>query len=203
MSLIDRPFLDRALRHRQAIASNSLRLQERPSLVKIVLRGEDGVLKPLARAAFGLQAPKACKSAYGKSGALHWLGPDRLIWIAEEPGSRGFLDILKAGEMANAGQIVDVSHHYALIEIAGERARDALQKLSTLDLYPDRFGKGDVAGTVFAHVSVVLAARAADRFDILVRRSEADYLWCLLADAGYEYGLPQETPRSGEILRGG
>jgi sarcosine oxidase subunit gamma len=28
----------------------------------------------------------------------------------------------------------------------------------------------------------------------------ADYLWCLLADAGREWGVPEQVPIKGEVL---
>jgi hypothetical protein len=37
-------------------------------------------------------------------------------------------------------------------------------------------------------------------FRLLIRWSMADYLWCLLADAGREWGMPAEVPVKGERL---
>jgi hypothetical protein len=34
----------------------------------------------------------------------------------------------------------------------------------------------------------------APDFDLIIRRSHADYLWCLLALAGREFGLPEQKP---------
>ena len=56
-----------------------------------------------------------------------------------------------------------------------------------------------VKGSIFGRVPAVLycpaaANAAAPEFDLIIRRSHADYLWCLLALAGYEYGLPEQKP---------
>jgi sarcosine oxidase subunit gamma len=37
-------------------------------------------------------------------------------------------------------------------------------------------------------------------FRIFIRWSMADYLWCALADAGREWGVPEQQPAKGEQL---
>ena len=77
-------------------------------------------------------------------------------------------------------------------------------KLTTLDLHKSKFGPGDVAGSNFGGSTATLHMTSDDppAFDLYVRRSFADYLWCALAESGREFGLPEQTPRGGEAMRG-
>jgi heterotetrameric sarcosine oxidase gamma subunit len=94
-------------------------------------------------------------------------------------------------------QLADVTDFYAMIHIGGGKSRDMLMKLTTLDMHPAKFPQGAVRGSVFGRVPAVLhcpADTTAAEFDLIIRRSHADYLWCLLALAGREFGLPEQKP---------
>lgn len=200
MNAIKAPFMVSALDHRDRISGDDITLAPHPQMTKLMLRGEVKQLAAWIKKTLQITAPKPCKSIYKKDAALHWLGPDTWLYIAPD----GEISKTVQSSFAQAGvsgQVTDVSHHYTHFEVSGPRARDALQKLSTLDLHRSVFASGDVAGTLFARASVILAAREDDCFDLIVRRSYADYLWCLIANAGYEYGLPEQTPLAGETLR--
>ncbi len=101
-------------------------------------------------------------------------------------------------------QLVDVSDYYTTIEVAGPKARELLMKLTTLDMHPGAFRPGMVAGSVFAHANALLwlplGAADDEAFRLFVRWSMADYLWCVIAEAGREWGVPEEVPVKGEKL---
>jgi len=200
MNAIKAPFMVSALDHRDSISGDDITLEPHPQMTKLMLRGEEQLLAAWIKKTLQITAPKPCKSTYKKDEALHWLGPDTWLYIASD-GEISKTALSSFAQAGVRGQVTDVSHHYTHFEVSGPRARDALQKLSTLDLHRSVFASGDVAGTLFARASVILAAREDDCFDLIVRRSYADYLWCLVANAGYEYGLPEQTPLAGEILR--
>src|SRR5690606_6979318 len=96
---------------------------------------------------------------------------------------------------------------YTEIELSGRHAREALMKLSTLDLHPRGFSEGDVAGSMFGRTQATLwqsrggDAEGGPAFILLVRWTMTDYLWCALAEAGREFGLPAQEPIGGEIWR--
>ena len=103
-------------------------------------------------------------------------------------------------------QLVDVSDYYTMIELAGAKARELLMKLTTLDLHPRAFRAGMVTGSVFGRANATLWQAADDGesagpvFRLFIRWSMADYLWCVLADAGREWGVPEQIPVKGEML---
>jgi sarcosine oxidase subunit gamma len=98
-----------------------------------------------------------------------------------------------------------VSDAYTAIEVGGIEARAALMKVTTLDLHPRAFKARQVAGSLFGRANAWLwldreSTANGPHFQLIVRASFADYLWCLLAAAGREWGMPEEAPASGETL---
>jgi len=136
-----------------------------------------------------------------------WLGPDEWMLVTEPGSEEALFDQLKDALSETHCQLVDVSDQLTNIELSGARAREILMKLTTLDLHPRQIGPGDVAGTTFGSVTATLFVtddvkkHETQRFQLIVRRSVADYMWCLLAEAGREFGLPEQQPRSGETMR--
>ena len=53
-------------------------------------------------------------------------------------------------------QLVAVGDYYTLIEVSGPHAREALMKLTTLDLHPRAFKAGMVAGSMFGRTQATL-----------------------------------------------
>jgi len=63
-----------------------------------------------------------------------------------------------------------------------------------------------VAGSVFGRANALLwqtrsdADEAGPAFRLFIRWSMADYLWCLAADAGREWGVPEQVSVKDEKL---
>ena len=63
-----------------------------------------------------------------------------------------------------------------------------------------------VTGSVFGRANATIwqvlddAAEGGPVFRLFIRWSMADYLWCLIADAGREWGVPEQSPVKGEKL---
>ena len=64
-----------------------------------------------------------------------------------------------------------------------------LQKSSPYDFHPRNFPPGRCVQTVFAQASALVIAAEDGRFDLVFRRSYADYLTHWITDAAEEYGL--------------
>jgi len=198
-----------ALHHRTAIDAmeGAAHLAEIRFLGKLALRGDRAKIGEAVTQTVGVSLPEACKATRQDETAILWIGPDE-FWIVTPDGAEAAF--ARGLETALAGvhhQIADVSSYYTAIELSGTRARDMLMKLSTLDLDKSAFTEGDVAGSMFASAQATLWQVDADDaergpvFRLFVRRTMADYLWCLLAEAGYEYGMPRQQPLTGETWR--
>jgi len=195
--------------HRRPIEGEggAIRMAERPFLGKFILRADSKLVIDLVHGAAGLKLPvEALTSATLGDTSILWLGPDEwMIVTAPADADRRFASARAALAQVHH-QLVDVGDYYTIIELSGPRSREALMKFTTLDLHPRAFKVGMVAGSVFAHANAVLwqitddAAEAGPVFRLVIRWSMADYLWCLLAEAGREWGMPREVPVKGERL---
>lgn len=194
------------LSHRQAIAAadGALRMQELPYLGKLVLRGSIDALDAAVEVLGAALPGEPLSSANWAEGAALWLGPDEWMLVGGEAAMMQAGRRLQDALGGTHHQLVDVSDYYTVIGLAGGPAWQALAKATTLDLHPRAFPSGMVAGGTFGHAQATIW-RPTDEdegpeFRLIVRWSMADYLWCLVADCGREWGLPAEKPVAGERL---
>ncbi|MFP4906440.1 sarcosine oxidase subunit gamma, partial [Paraburkholderia sp. BR14261] len=113
-----------------------------------------------------------------------WLGPDEWLVRSLAPVQTGMLEAKLTpvlGEAYAAG--VDVGSGNTVIEIEGTRARDVLSRGCPLDLHQRLFKPGQCAQSVYFKASIVLIPTGDDRFEIVVRRSFADYFCRIMVDA--------------------
>jgi sarcosine oxidase subunit gamma len=180
---------------------------ERPFLGKFILRADPALIMDLVHGSVGLKLPlEALTSTTVGDTSILWLGPDEWVIVTAPEDAERYSAAARAALAAVHHQLVDVGDYYTIIELSGLRSREALMKLTTLDLHPRVFKTGMVAGSVFAHANAWVwqtvddAAERGPVFRLIIRWSMADYLWCLLAEAGREWGMPREVPVKGERL---
>lgn len=180
-------------------------MEEKPFVGKLILRADPrSAVEPL-RVALGLGLPfDPLTSATSGETSFLWMGPDEwmLVTALAEIAVRSAAARAALAEMHH--QFVDVSDYYTIVEVAGPKAREALMKLTTLDLHPRAFKAGMVTGSVFGRANAMiwlpLGGAGEEAFQLFIRWSMADYLWCLIANAGREWGVPEQVPAKGEAL---
>lgn len=191
------------LGHRDTIQAGDgrARLSERPMIGKLIIRGAADDIGPALESQAGIALPAdACTSAESQDGTLLWLGPSEWMLHCGEGDERVMMATIETALTGIHHQVVDVTDYYTIIRVSGPASRDMLQKVTTLDLHPRSFPAGAIKGSIFGRVPSVLhrpANEGSDEdpvFDLIIRGSHADYLWCLIAWAGREYGLPEQTP---------
>jgi sarcosine oxidase subunit gamma len=203
------PFRRSPLFHRRPLEGEggALRIAERPFLGKFVLRTDPEAAAEQLRDALGLGLPVEPLTSVTAGGtSFLWLGPDEWMLVTAEGEAAERADKARAALAGVHHQLVDVGDYYTTIEIAGARSRELLMKLTTLDVHARGFRAGMVAGSVFGRANATIWQSADDAedggpvFRLFIRWSMADYLWCLIADAGREWGVPEEVPLKGERL---
>lgn len=172
-------------------AAGPLTLHEMSVPGQINLRGDpndpaflDGVAREL-----GCGLPLTPNTAAtGEGITALWLGPDEWLVIVA-PGEEGTLAAHLTAALARRHcAVTDVSGNRALIRLSGVPAREVLAKGCSLDLHPEKFVAGHCAQTLVARAGVILHQRDdAPTFDLIPRRSFAEYLWRWLEDAMAEY----------------
>lgn len=144
-----------------------------PALAMSERRGLQ-IVEVAAWAGVGVDLPAPGQAMALEAGVALWIGPDRW-WLIDAP----------ALPVQNAS-IVEQSHGFCCIRIAGAPAREMLAKGCPLDL--DTLAAGTVAGTRLGPFQVRLHAADAQAIDLYVARSYAQACWEWLCDAAGEYG---------------
>lgn len=183
------------------------RLEERKFLGKLILRGNHDQVRAGVKKVLGVDLPAASpETSSGDSAEVLWLSPDEWMIVTEPDAERALAASLGEALAGVHHQIADVSDYYTTITLSGPATREILMKLTMLDVHRRTFKAGEVRGTMLMHSQATLYQRLDDDteagpgFDIIVRWSMADYLWCLIAECGREFGLPGQKPVTGERL---
>ncbi len=124
--------------------------------------------------------------------SIYWLGPSE--WLLVSPYSRKdelkqALDKHLSGHVA----VVDVSGGQTMLNLQGEHVHEVLMKSSVYDFHPDNFQPGKCVQTTFAKAGALVSKKNDGSFDLIIRRSFADYIAEWLIDASKEYGCRIEV----------
>ncbi|MFM0742046.1 sarcosine oxidase subunit gamma family protein [Paraburkholderia xenovorans] len=170
----------------EARPAAGLSLTEQPFLELVNLRGnaQAPAFVDALNGVVGCSIPVAPNTfVEGTTHRILWLGPDEWLAQSKLPQSKSCVpDLLTAlaGLFASA---VDVGSGYTVIRISGVRAQEILARGCPLDLHPTAFKVGQCAQSLFFKASILIAAVELNTFDIIVRRSFAEYVVHMLVDA--------------------
>ncbi len=170
---------------------NAPRIEEKPFLGYINLRGRSNNTAFLAATlkVLGCEPPTEANTVV-ESGdyRIYWLGPDE--WLVITPaGRQGQLkqDLLAALDGVFAS-VVDNSSGLTTIHVTGNNAAALLATDCPLDLHPREFKPGQCAQTRIAKTGMTIAPLAdGSGFEVIFRRSFADYLLLWLQDAAIAF----------------
>jgi len=175
------------------LTAAGVRLQEIPFQGHLNLRGRPdnpAFLSAVARvlgAELPLQANTFVVTGVVK---IYWLGPDEWL-IVTPPGQQAALAATLGEALQGVfSSITDVSSGQTLIGITGIHARALLEKGCPIDFHPRVFAPGDCVQTHLAKAAVLISAvDDAPGYELIVRRSFADYLGLWLLDAIAEFSV--------------
>jgi sarcosine oxidase, subunit gamma len=124
--------------------------------------------------------------------SIRWISPDE--WLILVPGLQAFdIESKFRDEMAGHYSLVNSSGGSTVLELCGENVVDVLKKCTPVDLHIKQFPVGKVVSTVFAKSTAVIRRSDEMCFELVIRRSFADYIWLWLQDASREFGLVIEA----------
>ena len=115
---------------------------------------------------------------------IFWLGPDE--WLIVTPsGQEGRLKAELGDALAGVfAAVVDNSSGLTTIHVSGANAAELLATDCPLDLHPRAFKPGQCAQTRLAKAGMTITPLAdGSGFEVIIRRSFADYLLLWLQDA--------------------
>ncbi|HSH47917.1 MAG TPA: sarcosine oxidase subunit gamma family protein [Halomonas sp.] len=171
---------------------SQVQLEEKAFLGHLILRGGAIVLDEAVREVLGISLPgRPLGLALDASGerSVQWLSPDE--WLVIVPGGEEFeLENRLREKLGDAHfAILNASGGQTLVELSGDKAREVLMKSVPYDVHPSNFPVGKAVSVVFAKSSVILRRPSEERYELVLRRSFADYCYRWLLDAGEEYGI--------------
>lgn len=168
-------------------------VRERAFLGHLVLRGNaaDAGFRAGVEQVLGLPlplklGPLSIDEAAGAS--IQWMSPDE--WLVIVPGGREF-DTEKRLRAALSGHfaVMNVSGGQTVLELSGKAAREVLMKSTGYDVHPANFPVGKGVSSTFAKSAAVIRRVGEARWELVIRRSFADYLYRWLLDASEEFGV--------------
>lgn len=179
-------------------------LREQAARDHLILRGGAIVIDEAVRQVLGVNLPaRPQQLTLGDDGtsSLQWLSPDE--WLLIVPFGKAYTieRQLRAALSDASVAISEVSGGQTLIELSGdaEALQQLLMKSVIYDTHPQHFPPGKGVTTVFASTSVILRRPDNSRWELVVRRSFADYVYRWLLDAGDEFaiGVIRDTAQQG------
>jgi len=167
--------------------------RERPFLGHLNLRGngQDPRFVGAVSDVLGDGLPIVANTVADAQGVtMYWLGPDE--WLLVTPGERraAIEGELRRALGALRVAVTDVSGGQTVLQLHGAHVRDVLAKGCPIDLHPRAFSIGQCAQSHLAKAPILIGQiENQPYFELIFRRSFADYLWTWLERAAAEYGL--------------
>ncbi|RKU04609.1 sarcosine oxidase subunit gamma [Burkholderia sp. Nafp2/4-1b] len=186
---LESPFIGAAdvLKAHQARASKKFLLRERPFLDLVNVRGElsDPAFVSAFERVVGCRPPSVPNTvARGAEYDVLWLGPDEWLVRSNGPVPAGVLEAqLAEAVQGSYAAAVDVGSGYTVVEISGERVRDVIARGCPLDLHPRVLKPGQCAQSHYFKSPITLIPTGDESFEIVLRRSFADYFVRIMLDA--------------------
>ena len=131
----------------------------------------------------GRPLPVAPNSWSGDDPVFCRIAPDTWLIQSSLHGAGDLLLAVSAGCGRRSFAVTDVSDAYATLAIDGAEASRLLARGCGLDLSIEAFGQIACARTRLAQLPIVLRRTTSERFECVVDRSAAQYLYDWLQDA--------------------
>ena len=165
-------------------------LSEAPLQAHLVLRGHvaapgfsDGVAQVL-----GISVPDRLQRLANGDTVIRWIAPDE--WLITAPAEQAFgLESALRAAISGHIAVINVSGGQTILRLSGEHARNVLKKSTSYDVSEHNFPIGKAVTTTFAKTQAVIGRCEDQSWELIIRRSFADYAWLWCQDASAEYGL--------------
>ena len=170
---------------------NAPRIEEKAFNGYINLRGRPehtGFIAAMLKV-LGVEAPTKANTVIDAGDhRIYWLGPDEWLIVTPAGQREQVKNDLQAALDGVFSSVVDNSSGLTMIHVTGENAAALLATDCPLDLHPREFGPGQCAQTRLAKAGMTISPLAdGTGYEIIIRRSFADYLLLWLQDAAIAF----------------
>ena len=174
----------------QAELEGSIELTEMKLLGHIVLRGNanNSAFAEAVESVLGIALPSCLRVNQKDSLSIRWISPDE--WLVITPAEDSYaIEQALVNKMQGHCAIVNVSGGQTLLRLRGADVTKLLQKSMPIDVHDKSFPVGKVVTSVFAKTQAVLSRTADEQWELVIRRSFADYVWLWIQDSCSEFKL--------------
>ena len=168
-------------------------VREQAFLGHLILRGKsaDEGFRAGVQAALGLPLPLKMGTVSrddARGVSIQWVSPDEwLIVVPKDEDHAAELRLRQA--LKGHYAVMQVSGAQTVLELSGPNACDVLKKSAGYDFHPRNFPVGKGISTTLAKSTAVVRRVGEAQWELIIRRSFADYLYRWLLDASEEYGV--------------
>ncbi len=162
---------------------------EMPLLGYVSLRGnaQNALFTKAAKKSLGIALPTLpCSLINTPWGCIYWLSPDEWLLVCAREHRAELQQKLELALVGIHSQVINNSGGFTTVIVQGKNASDVLHHCTVYDLNALTIGK--VVGTTFGKTSVFLH-RHDNGYNLISRRSFADYIWRYLERSALPYGF--------------
>jgi sarcosine oxidase subunit gamma len=167
------------------------RIEEKPFLGYLNLRGRAGHTGFIAGVlkALGVEAPTEANTVIeAGDNRIFWLGPDEWLVVTPAGQQAQVKADLQAALAGVFSSVVDNSSGLTTIHVSGDNAAALIATDCPLDLHAQAFKPGNCAQTRLARAGMTISPLSdGSGFELIIRRSFADYLLLWLQDAAIAF----------------
>lgn len=175
-------------------------VREKPFLGHLILRGNvaDAAFCAGVEQVLGVplplkMGPLSMDENTGVS--IQWMSPDE--WLIIVPGGQEFAaESALRQHLSGHFAVMNVSGGQTVLELSGAKVRELLMKCTPYDVHPRNFPVGKGVSSVFAKSGAIIRRVGEERWELVIRRSFADYLYRWVLDASEEFGVFVVAPAS-------
>lgn len=165
-------------------------IQLQADLGHINLRGSQENLEfvRIATSVLGQELPVIANTMSLGKLRIYWLGPNEWLILTSVDGTPKLVTLLREALQGQHAAVTELSGGQLTMRIDGPRVRDVLAKGCTLDFHPAEFEVGACAQSGLAKANILIGLiDEKPVFEIVVRRSFAEYLVLWLEHAATQY----------------
>jgi len=139
--------------------------------------------------ALGQSLPVDANTLSAGAHRVYWLGPDEWLVVTAFDDASELCTALEDATEGGRAAVNDVSGGNVAIELSGPSSMDLLAKGCTIDFHASRFPTGACAQSGLAKAGILVGKLdASPRFELVVRRSFADYIVRWIMHSASPYG---------------
>ena len=169
---------------------NEIKITEVEPTIKINLRSNKREFSTKIGKILSILPPTEANTSSGNENySLLWLSPDEWL-IYSKNKNQNFKDQIELEKKLfneiskiNQGAVTNVSDHWVLFNLKGNKIYDLLTKSCPFDFNEFKKKKGSVSQTIVNHIDVIIHNNENNDLNLFVRRSFSEDLWLWINDS--------------------